>query len=210
MWAQTYYNLISRLYDPFTRSAYARARRRAVQELRLPPGSTVLDLACGTGQNFPLLVDALGPQGRIIGLDYSKGMLRQARAKIERNQWANVTLIHEDARNLSSALLQEHTGIGEVNGLICTLGLSVVPEWEKVFESAFSLVWSGGRCAIMDGRTWDGPRRLLNPLLSPLVKLTAAADIRRPLWKLLDGRVDDLQMSHFLLGFVFVASGTKP
>lgn len=209
MWAQRYYNLISRVYDPLTRSAYARARRWAVQELRLPRGSTVLDLACGTGQNFPLLVEALGPEGPIIGLDYSSGMLRQAAAKVERNRWANVTPIQEDARNVSPDLLERHAGIGELDGLICTLGLSVVPEWEKVFERAFSLVRSGGRCVIMDGRTWDGPRRLLNPLLSPLVKLTAAADIRRPLWKLLDGRVDDLRMSHFLFGFVFIASGTK-
>ena len=210
MWATTYYNLISRLYDPFTRSAYARARQEAVQELRLPPGSTVLDLACGTGQNFPLLIEALGPEGRIIGLDYSQGMLRRATDKVRRNGWTNIILIQEDARKVGPDLLRERAGVGRLDGLICTLGLSVVPEWRMVFDNAFSLVRSGGRCVIMDGRTLEGPKRLLNPLLVPLVGLTAAADIRRPLHGLLDGPVDDLKVSRFLLGFVFVASGTKP
>lgn len=210
MWARLYYDLISRLYDPFTRSAYHRARRRAVRELRLPPGSTVLDLACGTGQNFPLLVRALGPQGRIIGLDYSRGMLRRAREKIRQNGWSNITLIREDARNVSPELLEARAGVSQVDGLICTLGLSVVPDWRDVFERAFALVRSGGRCVIMDGRILEGPKGLLNPLLVPLVGLTAAADIRRPVWQLLEGRVEDLRLRHFLLGFIFVVSGTKP
>ncbi len=195
MWATTYYNLISRLYDPFTGSAYTRARQEAVRELRLLPGSTVLDLACGTGQNFPILIEALGPEGRIIGLDYSQGMLRRAAGKVRRNGWANITLIQEDARKVCPGLLQERAGVGQVDGLICTLGLSVVPEWRAVFDNAFSLVRNGGRCVIMDGRTFEGPKRLLNPLLVPLVGLTAAADIRRPLQRLLDGPVDDLQVS---------------
>jgi demethylmenaquinone methyltransferase/2-methoxy-6-polyprenyl-1,4-benzoquinol methylase len=215
MWAQKYYNAISRLYDHLTREVYATPREIAIQALRLPRGATVLDLACGTGLNFPLLVQALGPEGHIIGVDHSGGMLRQARVHVERNGWSNVTLIHEDARNVSTDLLQNQAGIRELEGFICTLGLSVVPDWEQVFARAFSLVKSGGRCVLMDSRTWDGPGRILNPVLFPVVKLSAAADIRRPTWRLLEGRVDDLRVSysrsrHCLPRCVFVASGTKP
>lgn len=207
--AHRYYDRISPRYDLFCRWAFGYARKKAVQELRLPPGSTVLDLACGTGLNFPLLVEALGPEGRIVGLDYSDGMLRQARAKIQRNSWANITLIHEDARNVSAALLQEVTGAGQVDGLICTLGLSVVPDWQQVFERSFSLLKSGGRCVLMDGRTWQGPGRLFNPLLVLFFKVIAAADNNRPLSKLLENRVDDLRMSYIWQGPAFIASGTK-
>ena len=209
-WQRTYYNSISRFYDLYTRRTYARVREKVVEELKLRRGSTVLDLACGTGQNFPLLVEALGPGGRIIGLDYSEGMLRQAAAKVQRNRWSNITLIHGDARQVSPALLEQRAGISQVDGLICTLGLSVIPEWEHVFDRAFSLVRSGGRCVIMDDRTLEGWGRLLNPLLVAFLALFAAADIRRPTWKLLEGRVNDLRMSRFRYGAVFVASGTKP
>ncbi len=207
--ARRHYDRVSPRYDRLCQRLYGYARKKAVGELRLPPGSTVLDLACGTGLNFPLLVEALGPEGRIIGLDYSHGMLSEARAKIERNDWANITLIHEDARNVNAALLQEVTGVAQVDGLICTLGLTVVPDWQQVFERSFSLLKSGGRCVLMDGRTWRGPARVFNPLLVRFFKAIAAADNRRPLSKLLENRVDDLQVSHLWQGPSFIASGTK-
>lgn len=51
-------------------------RRRAVRELRLPGGSLVFDLACGTGD----LCRELGAAGyRPVGFDFSLGMLREAR-----------------------------------------------------------------------------------------------------------------------------------
>lgn len=102
-------------------------------------------------------------------------MLDRAREKARRSDWPNVTLIQEDARSLSSQLLEERAGTGQVDGFICTLSFPVMREPQAVFEKAF-----------------------------------AAADIRRPTWRLLEGRVSDLRVRHFLLGFIFVASGTQP
>ncbi len=104
MKTQKHYDRISRFYElPLIGGEvfYAKPRRRAVRELGLSGGSVVLDIACGTGLNFPLLQQAIGSAGRIIGLDYSEGMLQRATRKIEANDWTNVTLIHEDAKNLS-------------------------------------------------------------------------------------------------------------
>lgn len=50
-------------------------RLRAVELLHLKRGDCVVDLACGTGLSFPLLVDRIGPEGRLIGVDLSSGML---------------------------------------------------------------------------------------------------------------------------------------
>lgn len=55
-------------------------RRRAVAALALRPGATVVDLGCGTGRNFPLLRAAVGPQGRVVGVDLTDAMLRAAPA----------------------------------------------------------------------------------------------------------------------------------
>ena len=52
-------------------------RRRTVNALQLPPGSVVLDLACGTGD----LCRELARRGfSPVGFDFSAGMLAEARA----------------------------------------------------------------------------------------------------------------------------------
>jgi demethylmenaquinone methyltransferase/2-methoxy-6-polyprenyl-1,4-benzoquinol methylase len=189
---------------------YAKPRRRAVEELRLSSGAVVLDIACGTGLNFPLLQRAIGPEGRIIGLDYSHGMLQRATRKIEANNWTNVTLIHEDARNLSRELLQPYLGERWLDAVICTLGFTVVPEWESVFDQSFALLEAGGRYVIMDDRKFEGAKRVLNPLVCLFFTLAASADCHRQPWKRLETGVTDFRMTHFMRGFNFVASGSKP
>ncbi len=49
-----------------------------VLQLAAPvPGDTVLDLACGTGLVALKVVEAVGPQGRVVGMDLSDGMLQK-------------------------------------------------------------------------------------------------------------------------------------
>jgi SAM-dependent methyltransferase len=52
---------------------------QAVAELGLAPGGTALDLGCGTGRALLPLRDAVGPAGRVLGLDATPGMLQEAR-----------------------------------------------------------------------------------------------------------------------------------
>ena len=70
-------------------------RRQAVKVLRLRPGDTVVDIACGTGQNFPLIERVIGPQGQIVGVDLTDAMLAQAQRRIERNGWTNIELVQQ-------------------------------------------------------------------------------------------------------------------
>ena len=67
------YDLVNRI---MTGRLDVRWRRRAVADLRLPGGSVVVDLACGTG-DFCRELDARGL--RAIGMDLSMGMLAAAR-----------------------------------------------------------------------------------------------------------------------------------
>ena len=76
-------------YDRFAglfRLAGARVstyRRRAVEALSVSPGDTVVDLGCGTGANFPWLERAVTASGRIVGVDLTDAMLREARGRVE-------------------------------------------------------------------------------------------------------------------------------
>jgi precorrin-6B methylase 2 len=75
------------------RSYQERLRRRAVARLELAPGATVVDAGCGTGASLPLLVEAVGPAGRVVGVDQSSGMLAEAARRIDEQGWSNFELI---------------------------------------------------------------------------------------------------------------------
>jgi demethylmenaquinone methyltransferase/2-methoxy-6-polyprenyl-1,4-benzoquinol methylase len=54
-------------------------RRRAALATGLQPGGSALDIACGTGRLTAQLQRLAGPQGRVVGLDFSASMLGIAR-----------------------------------------------------------------------------------------------------------------------------------
>jgi demethylmenaquinone methyltransferase/2-methoxy-6-polyprenyl-1,4-benzoquinol methylase len=56
-----------------------RWRRAAVKSARLSAGGSALDLACGTGKLTAALAGAVGPTGRVVGVDLSPAMLDEAR-----------------------------------------------------------------------------------------------------------------------------------
>lgn len=73
-------------------------RQAALAALGLRPGETVMDVACGTGAMLPALVQAVGPGGRVIGIEHSPEMLAVARRRIRAGRLgANVTLIESPA-----------------------------------------------------------------------------------------------------------------
>ncbi|WPO75582.1 MULTISPECIES: class I SAM-dependent methyltransferase [unclassified Streptomyces] len=55
------------------------AYQAAVAELRLRPGSRVLDAGCGTGRALPPLRDAVGASGVVLGADLTPAMLVAAK-----------------------------------------------------------------------------------------------------------------------------------
>ena len=83
-------------YDRHMRR-FARWQGKAVDRLELRPGNAVIDVACGTGLNFPLLQDKIGAGGRIVGIDLSADMIAIARERVAAHDWPNVTLIEAAA-----------------------------------------------------------------------------------------------------------------
>jgi demethylmenaquinone methyltransferase/2-methoxy-6-polyprenyl-1,4-benzoquinol methylase len=55
--------------------------RMVVDAAALNPGGTALDLACGTGSLTRDLSRKVGPAGHVLGIDFSKEMLRAARSR---------------------------------------------------------------------------------------------------------------------------------
>ena len=198
----SWYDFISPLYD-IGSTGSGGARREAVAQLRLSPGDVVLDLACGTGLNCPYVRQGIGEEGLLIGLDYSPGMLAKAQRQAQRRSWENVRLIQADAGTLSADLLKQKAGVERVDKLLCTLGLTVIPEWELAFERAWALLKPGGRCAVMD---WHVASR---NLFARFLDAVSRGDVSRRCWAPLEEKSVDYSHNTFIQGMVFVAGGSK-
>lgn len=79
------------------------ARLREVNELLLAqaapsPGEVVLDVGCGMGTTALPLAAAVGPQGRVLGIDLSEPMLTAARQRIAESKIRNLDLLLADAQ----------------------------------------------------------------------------------------------------------------
>ena len=201
-----WYDLVAPLYDPGTLGVYRRAREMTIGQLRLDPGQTVLDVACGTGENFKHIVAKIGPSGTLIGADYSEGMLAQAERKLTRNKWTNVYLLHEDASTLSIGALQSALGLPRLrlDRVVCSLGYSVIPDWQTAFDRTWEMLKPGGRYAIMD---WYSPNRTL---FTRFLSLIAVGEIDRRWWDALEQRAIDFERESLFRNMIFVVSGEKP
>lgn len=56
--------------------------RHLIDSLDIERGERVADLGCGTGVLFPHILEKVGSEGKILGIDYSPGMLKEAQGKV--------------------------------------------------------------------------------------------------------------------------------
>src|SRR3984885_11423133 len=136
-----HYDITSRLY-PAPGYPQRTQRLRAVQALGLRTGDTVVDMACGTGLNFPLLQQAVGPGGRIVGVDLTDAMLARAQDRIEANGWSNASLVQADAAGFDFP--------AEVDAILSTYALTQVPECVAVIAHGAAALSAGGRWVVLD------------------------------------------------------------
>ena len=117
-------------------------RQDAVEALRLERGDTVVELGCGTGLNFPYLHKAVGENGQIVGVDLTDAMLEQARQRVMASRWRNVELIQAD--------LLKYAIPKNVDGLLSSLAITLIPEYDEIIKRAAKALKPGGRLAILD------------------------------------------------------------
>ena len=85
------FDRIARVYDPLnslmTAGLHHRWRARAADLATLAPGGRALDVASGTGDLAIERARRVGPEGTVVGSDFSEGMLELARAKSQDVTW---------------------------------------------------------------------------------------------------------------------------
>ena len=79
------FDRIAGVYDlmnsAMTAGLHHQWRERAVDRAEVGPGSDALDVCCGTGDLALELRRRIGPDGRVVGCDFSEPMLELARRK---------------------------------------------------------------------------------------------------------------------------------
>jgi len=168
-----WYDKIAWLYDFFTAWFYRKMRRELIENLHIQTGNHILIIACGTGQSFELIVNKTGSKGKIIAIDNSSEMLKQARKKIRKNHWNNIRLVQMDVRELNPDLLKEWEIEKGFNCVIGELAFSVIPEWKKVMQTSVNMLEKNGKLGLLD---WYRPQ---NDWLTKIVNFLAKSDINR-------------------------------
>jgi len=174
----TMFDSIAPVYDRMntlmTAGMDGRWRRAAVRAARLSSGGSALDVACGTGKLTAALAGAVGPEGRVVGVDLSPAMIEEARRAF--GEMPGVEFVIGNALALPAA-------DGSFDATTIAFGLRNLASFEDGFREMARTVRSGGRVVCLElsvprprfmGRVYVGLFRVTAPLIGAIFRRRAA------------------------------------
>lgn len=104
---------------------------------QIPEGATVLDLGCGAGLDSLIAARRTGPNGTVVGVDFSFPMLARASRSAQETRIRNTVFCIADAENLP--LRDSSITVALVNGIF-----NLNPKREAIFRELARVVKTGG------------------------------------------------------------------
>jgi len=134
-----FYTRLGRGYDRLARSGFVRPyRERLADAVALAPGETVVDVGTGTGANLPILRDRVGPDGTVIGIDVTPGLLALAADRSGRE----ATLVQGDAMRLPIT--------GPVDAIVGSFVSGMVTDPAALVDHWVDLLGPGGSVGLLE------------------------------------------------------------
>ena len=201
------YRIIGPVYDVVSGEwpVYRAGRVAGVRALRASPGDTVLDVGCGTGLSLPLLAEAVGPTGHVIGLDASGNMLAQARRRVE-DAHCRVTLLCGDATDPSDPAWAEAAAAAP-DALFFAYSLSLMTPWKQAWRNAVETLPPNGRVSIVDMALPAGRCAVWRPL-AWLATTLGGSDPHAHPWRALEDEGNDVTHERWRCGHIRVTAGS--
>lgn len=198
------YRLLATGYDGTCRHIEP-LRQRAIDALRLVPGETVFDLACGTGPALPRLARAVGAAGRVIGVEMSPQMAAQARRRLAAEDPTGAAQVIESA-------VESMPTLPPADAVLLSYTHDVLQS-PAALERLLQCAKPGARIVILGMKTlpwlWGWPLNLFN-LYRARRYLTTFRHLQRP-WQRLEQRGVLLHQVHSALwGSAYIAAGILP
>ncbi|HZH61578.1 MAG TPA: demethylmenaquinone methyltransferase [Metabacillus sp.] len=118
-------------------------RKETMKRMNVKKGQTALDVCCGTGDWSIALAEAVGPEGSVIGLDFSQNMLKVGHQKVEQLGLKNVNLVHGNAMQLP---FEDHS----FDFVTIGFGLRNVPDYMQVLKEMNRVLKPGGKAVCLE------------------------------------------------------------
>lgn len=201
-----YWSRWAHVWDPMLRLIRLdhRYRSEGISVLDLKEGMTVLDIACGTGLNFPYLFEAVGNNGKIIAADIAPGMVERARQRVQKHGWTNFEVFQGDVSYIQ---------LPEADAAVAFWCMISIPNYRTALENIISALRPGGRLAVLDFKRMDGfPGLVFNPIFALICRLTHQ-DVGRQPWRDMQALLDNVHKREWKYGgylaSVYLAWGAK-
>jgi len=130
-------------------------RKDTMKRMNVQKGNQALDVCCGTADWTIALGEAVGIQGKVCGLDFSKNMLSIGKEKI--SKFPQIELIHGNAMELP---FEEN----QFDFVTIGFGLRNVPDYMQVLNEMYRVLKPGGKvvCLETSQPTSAGYKQLYN------------------------------------------------
>lgn len=112
-------------------------REDTMKRMNVQPGKKALDVCCGTADWTIALAEKMGSSSEVIGLDFSKNMLKVGEEKVKELRLENVQLVHGNAMELP---FPDHT----FDYVTIGFGLRNVPDYLQVLKEMNRVLKPGG------------------------------------------------------------------
>ncbi len=199
--SQPAYREHARSYD--LRTGVGQSYRRAVVEaLPVRRGQVVLDVGCGTGLCHDSLLDKVGPQGGVVGIEESPEMVAVARERIEQEGWRNVSVVQSSA---------EDAQIAETADAALFCAVHDIMQSPDALRNVLGKLRPGAEVAAGGGK-WAAPWMValnlpVTMLHAPYVR--SFEGFERP-WHHLEQLLEDVHVRELGLGSGYIMTGQVP